>query len=141
GSPQQHVLLAEDAEPQRDKKGRIKPESPAGINLPGSHGEMLVYTLPGGAGMVYDPRSHEAMVVAKLETTKAFSVESVGAREGRIGCFSEAMNDLSALPGVAWWKLSDQTTLIRGQHGEELYRDKQSAAGMVERNRETVELA
>src|SRR5690625_2057187 len=41
GSPQQPVLLAEDAEPQRDKKGRIKPESPAGINLPGSHGEML----------------------------------------------------------------------------------------------------
>jgi len=141
GSPQQPVLLAEDAEPQRDKKGRIKPESPAGINLPGSHGEMLVYTLPGGAGMVYDPRSHEAMVVAKLETTKAFSLESVGTREERIGFFSDAMNDLSAIPGVAWWKLSDQTTLISGQHVKEFYRDKQSAAAMVERNGETVQLA
>ncbi|NWN87276.1 MAG: hypothetical protein HLX51_01825 [Micrococcaceae bacterium] len=140
GDPQQPVLLA-DEEPPRDKKGRITPGKPARINLPGSHAEMMVYTLPGGAGMVYDPRSHEAMVVAKLDTTKAFSLESASTQEGRITFFSDAMNDLSAIPGVSWWKLSDQTTLISGQHVKEFYRHKQDTASLVERNGQEVRLA
>lgn len=141
GNPQQPVLLAADDEPQRDKRGRLKAGKPARINLPGSHAEMLVYTLPGGAGMVYDPRSHEAMVVAKLETTKAFSLESHYSKEERTAFFADAMNDLGAIPGVSWWKLSDQTTLISGQHVKDFYRNKQATAPLVERDGETVRLA
>lgn len=141
GAPQQPVLLAADDEPERDNKGRLKAGNPARIELPGSHAELLVYTLPGGAGMVYDPRSHEAIVVAKLETTKAFSLESTASKEERTSFFADAMNDLGAIPGVAWWKLSDQTTLISGHHVKDFYRSKQETAPLVERDGETVRLA
>ena len=140
GDPEKPVLVAGE-EPSRDKKGRIVPGEPSRIRLPGEHAELLAFGLPGGAGMVYDPRSHEAMVVAKVSTTKAFALESQGTKEQRTGFFSDAMNELSSIPGVAWWKLSDQTTLISGRHVKDFYRRKQQEASTVERNGTEVRLA
>lgn len=140
GDPGQPVLIAGE-EPSRDKKGRIEPGEPSRIRLPGEHAELLAYGLPGGAGMVYDPRTHEATVVAKIKTSKAFALESQGTKEQRTGFFSDAMNELSSIPGVAWWKLSDQTTLISGRHVKDFYRRKQQEASTVERNGTHVRLA
>ncbi|MBD4636101.1 hypothetical protein GUG46_02525, partial [Xanthomonas citri pv. citri] len=135
-----HVLELVDGEPQapvseagpqaqRDAKGRIKPGEPARFRLPGVAGELMVYAMPNGAGFVWDPRAREAVVCAKVMTTRGFDLESFDAQEERSLSWGSSLAALSRLPGVVRIQASDQTTLISGAAVEDFYESKQEDAG------------
>ena len=135
-----HVLELVDGEPQapvseagpqaqRDAKGRIKPGERARFRLPGVAGELMVYAMPNGAGFVWDPRAREAVVCAKVMTTRGFDLESFDAQEERSLSWGSSLAALSRLPGVVRIQASDQTTLISGAAVEDFYESKQEGAG------------
>lgn len=127
--PFREVAVSEaDSGPQLAEvsaKGRVKANKPYRLNLPGEFAELLVYALPSGAVLVWDPRTREAIVCAKISTVKAFPLESVESMEDRTRAFSEVLTGLARVPGVALTQMSDQTTRISGTHIRAWYRRRQ----------------
>lgn len=113
----------------RDAKGRIIPGTPQRFVLPGEAHELLAYTLPEGAGVVYNPRRGEAMVVAKIRTTKGFDLESFEAQEDRTTGWREAISAMMRTEGVVRVQATDQTTLISSQSVKSWYEQRSSVAG------------
>jgi hypothetical protein len=122
--PSSPVLMPGAASTARDEAGRIKPGAGARLRLPGEANELRVYTLPSGAGFVYDPRRGEGIVCAKINTSKAFALESFDAQEDRTANWREAMSAIARMPGVARVQHADQTTLISGSKVMEFYNAK-----------------
>ena len=89
----------------------------------------MVYAMPNGAGFVWDPRAREAVVCAKVMTTRGFDLESFDAQEERSLSWGSSLAALSRLPGVVRIQASDQTTLISGAAVEDFYESKQEGAG------------
>lgn len=116
-------------EVERDKKGRLVPGTPQRFVLPGEAHEMLAYTLPGGSGMVFDPRHGEAMVTAKIRTTKGFDLESFNAQEERTGGWREALSALMRTEGVVRVQATDQTTLISSKSVKAWYERRSETPG------------
>ena len=130
GEPQAVVIEAA-TKAERDAKGVIKPGQPTRFRLPGVTGELMVYALPNGAGFVWDPRAREAVVVAKVMTSRGFNLESFDAQEERSLSWGAALAAMSRLPGVVRIQASDQTTLISGANVQGFYEGKQEAAGIT----------
>lgn len=122
------VLVPEDVSTARDGAGRIKPGAGARFRLPGEADELRVYTLPSGAGFVYDPRRGEGVVCAKINTSKAFALESFDAQEDRTANWREAISAIARMPGVARVQHADQTTLISGSKVMEFFDAKGAEA-------------
>ncbi|NUL44057.1 PrgI family protein [Cellulosimicrobium funkei] len=126
--PASPVLMSGDVSSARDGAGRIKPGAGARFRLPGEANELRVYVLPGGAGFVYDPRRGEGIVCAKINTSKAFSLESFEAQEDRTAHWSETISAIARMPGVVRVQHTDQSTLISGSKVMEYYNHKSAAA-------------
>lgn len=126
--PSSPVLSPGETSTARDEAGRIKPGSGSRFRLPGEANELRVYTLPGGAGFVYDPRRGEGIVCAKINTSKAFALESFDAQEDRTANWREAISAIARMPGVARVQHADQTTLISGSKVMEFYNQKSAEA-------------
>ncbi|WMY80041.1 SCO6880 family protein [Citricoccus sp. I39-566] len=122
--PAAPALSPGDTSAVRDKAGRIIPGAGARFRLPGEANELRVYTLPTGAGFVYDPRRGEGIVCAKINTSKAFTLESFDAQEDRTANWREAISAIARMPGVARVQHADQTTLISGSKVMEFYHQK-----------------
>lgn len=121
-----------EAEVRRNKKGKIKPGRGERFRLPGEFNEMRVYRLPGGAGLVYDPRRKEAMITAQLETSKAFDLESWEDKEDRTFAFSKAITSVAGIAGLVRMQFSDQTTIISGAKVQRFYDQKRKDAPKIE---------
>ncbi|HRO31605.1 SCO6880 family protein [Citricoccus sp.] len=126
--PSSPVLSPGETSTSRDEAGRIKPGAGARFRLPGEANELRVYTLPSGAGFVYDPRRGEGIVCAKINTSKAFALESFDAQEDRTANWREAISAIARMPGVARIQHADQTTLISGSKVMEFYNAKGAEA-------------
>lgn len=135
-----HEILLVDGEPtrpvqdavavaERDSKGKIKPGRPIRFNLPGAANETLVYALPTGAGFVWEPKAREAVVCAKVLTTRGFDLESFDAKEERCLSWGATLAAIASLGGVVRIQASDQTTLISGSDVRGFYESKQDQAG------------
>lgn len=114
---------------ERDKKGRLIPGTPQRFVLPGEAHELLAYTLPGGAGMVFNPRRGEAMVSAKIRTTKGFDLESFDVQEERTGGWREAISALMRTEGVVRVQATDQTTLMSSKSVKAWYERRSESEG------------
>src|SRR5699024_1030165 len=110
------------------EKGRIKPGKPYRLNLPGEFAELSVYALPSGAVFVWDPRTKEGILCAKVSTVKAFPLESLESTEDRTRAFAEVLTGLARVPGIGLVQMSDQTTVISGSHIRAWYRRRQEGA-------------
>lgn len=132
-SPTLGALVNDDGETEpdvdRDKKGRLVPGVPQRFVLPGQAHELLAYTLPGGAGMVFNPRRGEAMVTAKIRSTRGFDLESADAQEERTVGWREALSAMMRTEGVVRVQASDQTTLISSQSVKTWYERRSSVEG------------
>src|SRR5699024_12178788 len=84
---------------------------------------------PEGAGVVYNPRRGEAMVVAKIRTTKGFDLESFEAQEDRTTGWREAISAMMRTEGVVRVQATDQTTLISSQSVKSWYEQRSRVAG------------
>lgn len=115
----------------RDKYDRIDPGEGYRLNLPGEAGELTIYELPGGPGFVFDPRTREGTVVAKLVTRRAFDLESDEAQVDRTRGFRDSISALAGVPGVSRVQLSDQTTMLSGSRVKQWYDQKRAAAPTV----------
>ncbi|MGW9550879.1 SCO6880 family protein [Citricoccus zhacaiensis] len=122
------VLMPGDISTPRGKDGRITAAAGSRFRLPGEANELRVYTLPSGAGFVYDPRRGEGLVCAKINTSRAFSLESFDAQEDRTANWSEAISAIARMPGVVRVQHADQTTLISGSKVMEFYQQKGTEA-------------
>lgn len=120
-----------ESRPGRDKHGRINPGKGHRLALPGEHAEMKVYDLPGGAGFIFDPKRKEGMIVARLETRRAFRLESDEAMEDRTRGFRDSITALAGIQGVSRVQLSDQTTMISGFRVKSWYEEKSAEAPRV----------
>lgn len=129
--PAAPVLMPGDVSTARDESGRIKPGAEARFRLPGEANELRVYALPSGAGFVYDPRRGEGIVCAKINTSKAFTLESFDAQEDRTANWSEAISAIARMPGVVRVQHADQTTLISGSKVMEFYQQKGTEASQA----------
>lgn len=116
---------------ERDAKGKIRPGKPVRFNLPGMSDEMLVYALPNGAGMAWEPRRREAVVCAKVMTTRGFDLESHDAKEERSLSWGATLAAAATVGGVCRIQASDQTTLISGADVRAFYQGKQEQAGIT----------
>lgn len=114
--------------PGRDKHTRIDPGAGYKLALPGEHAELKAHTLPGGAGFVYDPKRREGIVVARLQTRRAFTLESDESQEDRGRGFRDGITALSGIPGVARVQMSDQTTMVSGSRVKSWYDKKRAEA-------------
>lgn len=119
-TPQQAVL---------DKRGRIKPGKPWRLRLIGEFDELLMYTMPDGEAFVFDPRHKDVIMTARIQTEKAFDLESLESREGRTGGFKNMLTSVTRLPGMRLVSMSDQTTMVSGQHVAKWYRNRQNGNG------------
>lgn len=99
----------------RDKKGRIKVPKATRLVLPGEFAELLMYQMPGGAAFVYDPVAKQAILIAEIDTHKAFELEEFEGQEDRLRVWAEIEATLGAIDGVAWIQMGDQTTMVSGQ--------------------------
>ncbi|MFP3397177.1 SCO6880 family protein [Brevibacterium sp. SIMBA_078] len=99
----------------RDKKGRITVPKATRLVLPGEFAELLMYQLPGGAAFIYDPVAKQAIIIAEIDTHKAFELEEFEGQEDRLRVWAEIEATLSGIEGVAWVQMSDQTTMVSGQ--------------------------
>lgn len=113
-----------------DKKGRIKPGKPWRLHLIGEFDELLVYTMPNGSAFVFDPRKKEIILTARIQTEKAFDLESFESRESRTRGFKEMLTGVTRLPGIHLASMSDQTTMISGQHVARWYHNRQNLNGV-----------
>lgn len=120
-----------ESKPGRDKHGRIIPGPGYRLNLPGEHAELKVYDLPGGAGFIFDPKRKEGVLVARLETRRAFSLESDEAMEDRTRGFRESITALAGVPGIVRVQMSDQTTMVSGNRVRAWYDEKRADAPRV----------
>lgn len=112
------------------EKGAVKPGKPQRLFLAGEFDELLLYTMPDGQAMVWDPRKREAVIVAKIRTDKAFELESLEHQEDRTRAFSEMLTGLGRLRGVSLVTMSDQTTMISGANTKAWYLRRQQMEGM-----------
>lgn len=119
----------ENNEVDRDKKGRLVPGTAQRFVLPGEAHELLAYTLPGGAGMVFNPRRGEALVSAKIRTTKGFDLESFDVQEERTGGWREAISAMMRTEGVVRMQATDQTTLMSSKSVKAWYERHSDAKG------------
>ena len=129
GEPQVRALEVEQ-KATRTPKGAIKPGNPTRFRLPGGASELKAYALPNGAGFVWDPHEREAVICAKVITSRGFSLESFDAQEERSLSWGAALAGLSRMPGVVRVQASDQTTLISGSAVQGFYESKQEQSGM-----------
>lgn len=120
-----------DTIPGRDKHTRIEPGDGYRLHLPGELGELKVYDLPGGAGFVFDPRRKEGIIVARLQTRRAFALESDDDKEDRTRGFRDQITNLSGIKGVTRVQMSDQTTMISGAKIAAFYEQKRAEAPRV----------
>lgn len=121
---------AESPEPATvDQKGRIRPGKPWRLRLIGEFDELLVYTMPQGSAFVFDPRKKEVIITAKIQTEKAFDLESQEARESRTRGFKDMLTAVTRLRGIKLTALSDQTTMVSGRHVARWYENRQNIDG------------
>lgn len=112
------------------KKGRIKPGKPHRLHLAGEFDELLMYTMPEGEAMLWDPRKREVLMVAAIRTEKAFDLESLEHQEDRTRAFSEMLTGLAGVPGISLVAMSDQTTMISGANTKRWYEARQDIEGL-----------
>lgn len=113
-----------------DKKGRIRPGKPWRLRLIGEFDELLVYTMPNGDAFVFDPRKKEVILTARIQTEKAFDLESQDSRESRTRGFKDMLTAVTRLPGIQLTAMSDQTTMVSGQHVARWYQNRQQLPGL-----------
>lgn len=131
GADRQSWEMDPGSVPGRDKHGRIIPGDGFGLALPGEHAELRMFELPSGPGFVYDPRRKEGIIVARLHTRRAFSLESDEAMEDRTRGFRDSITALAGVPGVVRLQMGDQTTMISGQRVRSWTEQKQAEAPRV----------
>lgn len=117
-----------DSLPGRDKHTRIEPGPGYRMHLPGELAELKVHHLPDGAGFVFDPNRKEGIIVARLQTRRAFALESDDDKEDRTRGFRDQITALSGIKGVARVQMSDQTTMISGAKVHAFYEQKRAEA-------------
>lgn len=108
-----------------DKKGRIIVPKGHRFQLPGEFNELMVYTMPGGEAFIYDPSHREAIIVAQIETEKAFELEAFEEKEDRVRAWASAVSAIARIRGVSRVQCSDQTTIVTGSKVLEWYQYKQ----------------
>lgn len=118
-------------EVKRNKKGRIIPPTGRRFKLPGEFDELQVFALPGGAAFVYDPRHHEAVLVAQVRTERAYDLESDDRKEDRARGWADTISAMTRIEGIVRVQCSDQTTIISGNKMVEWYRAKGQEAATV----------
>lgn len=120
-----------DSRPGRDKHTRVEPGEGYRLHLPGELNELRVYHLPDGAGFVFDRRRREGVVIARLQTRRAFALESNDDQEERTRGFRDQITNLSGIKGVSRIQMSDQTTMVSGAKVKSFYEQKRAEAPRV----------
>lgn len=122
----------EEDQPQNatiDKKGRIRPGKPWRLRLIGEFDELLMYTMPDGRAFIFDPRKKDVIMTARIQTDKAFDLESFDARQSRTGGFKNMLTGIARISGVRLVSMSDQTTMVSGRHVARWYQNRMSLDG------------
>lgn len=113
------------------KSGKVRPGKPHRLHLAGEFDDLLLYELPTGEAMLWDPRKDEAIIVAGIRTEKAFDLESVEHKEDRTRAFSEMLTGLARIDGIEALQMSDQTTMISGSHTEAWYEHRKQMEDLL----------
>src|SRR5699024_798554 len=98
------------------------------FRLPGEAQELRGQRLPGGAGLIYDARAGEGLVVARIITSKGFNLEAFELQEDRTAGWRDGLTAVAQMPGVVRVQASDQTSLISGRRAREFYDEKRHEA-------------
>ncbi|MGP5030715.1 SCO6880 family protein [Glutamicibacter arilaitensis] len=125
----------------RDKKGRLVLGKPSQLHLPGIDDQVELYTAPGGFAFAYDKARHLGIIVAKLTTTRAFSMESSDRKMARTAAFDDALTAFGMIEGLGLIQLSDQTRMLSSRNILEHYDKRIEKAPTIVEYGEEIRLA
>lgn len=125
----------------RDKKGRLVLEKPSKLHLPGIDDQVELYTAPGDFAFAYDKARQLGIIVAKLTTTRAFSMESSDRKHARTAAFDDALTAFGMIEGLGLIQLSDQTRMLSSRNILDYYAQRIDKAPSIKEYGEEVKLA
>lgn len=109
----------------REAKKKLTPNR---LSLPGEGSELLIYEMPEGEAMVYDPRERSATIVCRVRS-EAFDLADDGVKADRVQVWSEILAGLGAHAGVAKVQVTVQTLIAPASEIREHYVNSVEASG------------